>query len=152
MNNNELIERPSWWKRNWKWAVPAGGCLTIIILFFGLIGAGIFGVTKLFSGSEPYAYALEQTTTNKQVIELLGEPVETAGIMQGSINFSNGDGEADIRIPIKGPNGKGKIYVVGSKRNDVWTYSELEVRIDENSEVINLLDENLDGFEDETDF
>lgn len=152
MSNNELIEKPSWWKRNWKWAVPVGGCLTMIILFVGLIAAGIFGATKMFSGSQPYTYALEKTTTNEQVIELIGAPVETAGIMQGSINFSGGDGEADIRIPIKGPNGKGKIYVVGSKRNDVWTYSELEVRIDKNKEVINLLDENMDGFKDDPDF
>lgn len=150
--NNQLIERPSWWKRNWKWAVPVGGCLTIIILFIALLAAGILGVSKMFSGSEPYAFALEQTQKNAQVIELLGEPIETTGIMQGSINYSNGDGAANIRIPIKGPNGEGKVYVVGEKRNDTWTYSELEVRIDENNEVINLLDENLDGLEDQTDF
>lgn len=77
------------------------------------------------------------------MIELLGEPVEASGIMQGSINLSNNEGTANIAIPIKGPNGKGKVYVVGEKRNDTWTYSELEVRIEENSEVINLLDEGL---------
>ena len=106
----------------------------------------------MFSGSEPYAYALEQTKKNAQVIELLGEPIETTGIMQGSISYKNDYGNADIRIPIKGPNGKGKVYVVGEKHNDIWTYSELEVRINQNNEVINLLDENLDGFEDDTDF
>jgi len=150
--NNELIERPSWWKRNWKWAVPVGGCLTLIILFIALIAAGIFGVSKMFSGSEPYSYALAQATTNEQVIELLGEPIETVGIMQGSINFSNGDGAADFAIPIKGPQGKGKVYVIGTKNNDTWTYSELEVRIEQNSEVINLLDEGLQGLEETTDF
>lgn len=150
--NNELIEEPSWWKRNWKWAVPVGGCLTVIILFIALIGVGIFGATKMFSGSEPYTFALEQATNNEQVIELLGEPVETNGIMQGSINFSNNDGNADISIPIKGPNGTGKIYVVGEKRNDTWTYSELEVRIEKNSEVINLLNEGLLEKESPTDF
>lgn len=66
------------------------------------------------------------------------------------ISYKNDDGEADINIPIKGPNGKGKIYVVGTKRNEVWSYSEMEVRIYENNEVINLLDENMDGFEDNT--
>lgn len=150
--NNELIEQPSWWKRNWKWVVPVGGCLTIVILFIALVGVGIFGVSKMFSGSEPYTYALEQVQSNEQVIELLGEPIETNGIMQGSINFSNGDGSANISIPIKGPNGEGKIYVVGEKRNDTWTYSELEVRIEENGEVINLLDEGLLEKETPTDF
>lgn len=150
--NNELIKHPSWWKRNWKWFVPVGGCLTLIMLCIALIAAGIFGVSKMFSGSEPYSYALAQTTTNEQVIELLGEPIETNGLMQGSINFSNGDGDADMAIPIKGPRGTGKIYVVGTKRNDIWTYSELEVRIEENSEVINLLDEGLYGSEDDFDY
>lgn len=150
--NNVLIEQPSWWKRNWKWAVPVGGCLTIVLLFIALVGLGIFGVSKLFSSSQPYAYALEQATTNEQVIELLGEPVEASGIMQGSINLSNNEGNANIAIPIKGPNGKGKVYVVGEKRNDTWTYSELEVRIEENSEVINLLDEGLLETETPSDF
>jgi hypothetical protein len=150
--NNELIEHPSWWKRNWKWALPVGGCLTLIVLFIALIGAGIFGVSKMFTGSEPYTYALEQVQSNEQVIELLGEPIETNGIMQGSINFSNNEGNANISIPIKGPNGEGKIYVVGEKRNDTWTYSELEVRINENNEVINLLDEGLHEIKEASDF
>lgn len=72
--------------------------------------------------------------------------------MQGSINLSNNEGIANIAIPIKGPNGKGKVYVVGEKRNDTWTYSELEVRIEENSEVINLLDEGLLETETPSDF
>lgn len=150
--NNELIDRPSWWKRNWKWAVPVGGCLSVIVLIIIVIGAGIFGVSKMFSGSEPYAYGLEQAQSNEQVIELLGTPIETYSIMQGSINYSNDDGEADISIPIKGPNGKGKIYVVGEKRNDIWTYLELEVRIEENNETINLLDEDLNGIEEGLDY
>lgn len=142
----------SWWKRNWKWAVPVGGCLTIIVLCIALAGSIVFGVSKMFSGSEPYATALEKTLSNEQVIELLGEPIETDGLMQGSINYKNDDAEADFSIPIKGPKGNGKIYIVGTKHNDVWSYSEMEVRIYKNNEIINLLDENMDGFEDTTNF
>lgn len=143
-DQNELIQEKSWWKRNWKWVVPTGGCLTIIILFIAFIGAAVFGVTKVISGTEPYQDGLAQAQSNAQVIELLGEPIETNGIMQGSINFSNNNGDANIRIPIKGPKGEGDIYVVGEKLNGTWTYSELEVHIDQNSEVINLLNEGLD--------
>lgn len=143
-DQNELIQEKSWWKRNWKWVVPTGGCLTIIILLIVFIGAAVFGVTKLTIGSEPYLEGLAKTQSNEQVIELLGEPIETDGIMQGSINFSNNNGDADIRIPIKGPKGEGTIYVVAEKLNGTWTYSELEVRIDQNNEVINLLNEGLD--------
>ena len=143
-DQNELIEEKSWWKRNWKWVVPTGGCLTLIVLFVVFIGAAVFGVTKVMSGSEPYQEGLTKAQNNEQVIELLGEPIENNGIMQGSINFSNSRGDADIRVPIKGPKGEGTVYIVGEKHNDVWTYSELEVRIDQNNEVINLLNEGLD--------
>ncbi|MFC4635149.1 cytochrome c oxidase assembly factor Coa1 family protein [Dokdonia ponticola] len=148
-DQNELIEQKSWWNRNWKWVVPVGGCLTLIILFIAFLATVIFGATKMMSGSEPYQDSLTKAQQNEQVIELLGEPIETVGIMQGSISFSNNDGDADIRIPIKGPNGEGIIYVVAEKRNDVWTYSEQEVRIDQNNEVIDLLNEGLDQEDEE---
>ncbi len=151
-DQNELIQEKSWWKRNWKWVVPTGGCLTLLILFIVFIASVVFGVTKAISGTEPYQDSFAKAQSNEQVIELLGEPIEIDGIMQGSINFSNNDGDADIRIPIKGPQGEGTIYVVGEKRNDVWTYSEQEVRIDQNNEVINLLNEGLDQPEEEEDF
>lgn len=145
--NNEIEEQPSWWKRNWKWVVPAGGCLTILILIVAFIATVFFGATKMMSGSEPYQDSLTKAQNNEQVIELLGQPIETVGIMQGSINFSNSSGDADIRIPIKGPTGTAIIYVVGEKQNDVWIYSEQEVRVEENNEVINLLNEGLDMLE-----
>lgn len=151
-NQNELIQEKTWWQRNWKWVVPTGGCLTLIIIFVGFIGTIIFGVTKAISGTEPYQNSLSKAQQNEQVIELLGEPIETTSIMQGSISYSNGDGSADIRIPIKGPKGEATIYVVGEKRYDEWTYSEMEVRIDQNNEVINLLNEGLDKPEEEEDF
>lgn len=147
--NNKTVEQPSWWKRNWKWVVPAGGCLTLIILIVAFIAIVFFGATKIISGSGPYQDSIAKAQNNEHVIERLGEPIETVGIMQGSISFRNSDGDADISIPIKGPNGKATIYVVGEKRNDVWTYSEQEVRMDQNNEVINLLNEELDVLEED---
>ncbi|MFT6415997.1 MAG: hypothetical protein ACJARZ_001339 [Dokdonia sp.] len=147
--SNEIVEQPSWWKRNWKWVVPVGGCLTLIIVGIILIVTIVFGATKIISGSGPYQDSVAKAQNNEQVIELLGEPIETVGIMQGSISFKNSNGDANIRIPIKGPNGKATIYVVGEKRNDVWTYSEQEVRMEQNNEVIILLNEGLDVLEEE---
>ena len=148
-DQNELIQEKSWWKRNWKWVVPTGGCggcLIIIILFVG----GVFTVfTSAFTNSTPYQEALERVNNNEQIVELLGTPIEKDGMMQGSINFSNGDGNANFSIPIEGPKGEGRLYIVGEKRYDEWTYSEMEVRIDQNNEVINLLNEGLDKPEEE---
>ena len=58
----------------------------------------------------------------------------------------------DVSVAIKGPNAKGKVYFLTEKRNEIKTYLELDVRIDNNNEVINFLDENLDSFEAQTDF
>ncbi len=148
-DQNELIEQKSWWKRNWKWAVPTGGCGCLILIIILFIGGVFAGVNSLFTNSTPYQEALVNLQNNEQIIELLGEPIEKDGMMQGSFNFSNGDGEADFSIPIKGPKGEGRLYIVGQKRNDVWTYSEMEVRIDQNNEVIDLLNEGLDKPEEE---
>jgi len=142
---SEHIQQKSWFSRNWIWVVPTGGCLVIILLFVFGIGAAIFGVSKMFTGSAPYEYAVEQASTNPRVIEILGEPVETAGIMQGNISLKNDSGEVAIKIPLKGPNGKGSVTIKGDKTDGEWVYEELYVLIKETNEKINLLDKALEG-------
>ncbi len=142
---NEHVQQKSWFNRNWMWVVPTGGCLLIILLFVFGIGAAIFGVSKIFTGSAPYEYAVEQASKDSRVIELLGNPVETAGIMQGNISLKNDSGEVDIKIPLKGPKGKGSVTIKGNKIEGEWVYEELYVLIKESSEKINLLDKTLEG-------
>ncbi len=142
---SEYMQQKSWFSRNWIWVVPTGGCLLVILLFVFGIGAAIFGVTKLISNSTPYEYALDKTKTDERVINILGEPIETNGIMQGNISINNSSGEADIRIPIKGPNGKAFVIVKAEKYDDEWDYDELYVEIKETGEQINLLDKALEG-------
>jgi len=142
---SETIQQKSWFGRNWIWVVPLGGCLTIIILLVFGIGAAIFGVSKIFTSSAPYEYAVEQASIHPRVIELLGEPVETAGIMQGNISTTNDSGEVAITIPLKGPKGKGSVTIKGEKFDREWVYEELYVLIKETNEKINLLDKTLEG-------
>ena len=142
---NEQVQQKSWFSKNWMWLVPVGGCLTIILLFVFGIGALIFGVFGMLTNSTPYEYALEQAKTNSQVIELLGTPIDTDGIMQGNISFENDEGSADFKIPIKGPKGKAKIIVRAQKEYGEWIYEELYVKIKETKEKINLLDKSLEG-------
>ncbi len=142
---NEYVQQKSWFSRNWIWVVPTGGCLLIIILFAFGIGAAIFGVSKIFTSSAPYEYAVEQASKNPSVIELLGEPVETAGIMQGNISTTNDSGEVNIKIPLKGSKGKGSVTIKGEKIDGEWFYEELYVIIKETNEKINLLDKTLEG-------
>ena len=139
----EQIQK-SWFSRNWGWVV-GGGCLLLIVI--GVLGLGglIFGVSKMFTSSTPYKYAMELTTTNEEVISLLGEPIETDGIMQGNISLDGNDGEADFKIPIKGPKGEARIIVLATKDYGDWTYEALYVQIKDTKEEINLLDKALEG-------
>ena len=140
----EEYRQKSWFSRNWGW-VLGGGCLTLIILVIVFFGSIFFGVTKMFTSSTPYKYAMEQTVTNEKVISLLGEPIEKDGIMQGNISLNGDDGEADFRIPIKGTNGEARIVVVARKNYGEWIYEQLYVQIKDTKEQVNLLDKTLEG-------
>ncbi|WP_271765624.1 cytochrome c oxidase assembly factor Coa1 family protein [Aquimarina algiphila] len=145
----DTIEHKSWFARNWGWAVPLGGCLTIIILFFVFLGSVIFGVSELITQSTPSQDAIAKVNEDDYVVNILGEPIETNGIMNGSLSYENNIGSADISIPIKGPNGEAQLYVVGTKLNDQWTYKEMYVIIDTTNEQIDLLGYEQDQYNNE---
>jgi len=136
----EIEERKGWFGRNWKWAVPTGGCLLIIILMVVFFGSIFFGITSMMTDSQAYQDSMEAATNNEALIELLGEPIETNGMNSGSLNISNGVKSAELTIPIKGPSGEATIYVVGEGINDSWTYQTMEVHIKDSREIIDLLE------------
>lgn len=49
-------------------------------------------------------------------------------------------GEANFKLPIKGPKGEGSIVILAVKNYGEWIYKELYVQIEDSEEVINLLD------------
>jgi hypothetical protein len=137
--NNELVPQPSWWKRNWKWVVPVGGCMSLIVLFVMFVGSIFYGVTTALEESQPYEYALEKINQDEVLTQQLGSPIEKDGMIQGSYNYSNGDKTADMKIPISGPNGSGTLIVQATGEDDNWTYNVIRVEIKDN-ESINLLE------------
>ena len=142
----EEVNQKSWFGRNWIWLLPVGGCLTIILLFVFGVGAIFFGVKNAIENSGPYEYALQEARLNDDVAYHLGDPIETNGIMQGNISLQNSDsGHVDIKIPIKGSEGEGTIFVVGEKIDGEWVYERLYVLIKETQDEINLIDKNLEG-------
>ena len=140
----DIQHQKSWWGRNWLWVVPVGGCLTLIVLFIFGIGAALFGVSEVLKGSEPYEYAIEEARNDSEVIAILGEPIQTSGMMEGTVNFKNDSGRVNLEVPIRGPNGTATVKVKGEKEDGEWTYEELYVTIEKTDEKINLLDNGLD--------
>ena len=136
----EEREHKNWFGRNWKWAAPTVGCLTIIVVIVFLFSAMVYKVTDMFKDSVPYTVAMESMQQNIQVIEQLGEPIEPDGMFQGNINYENDNGTADLKIPIKGPKGEATLLVIAEKNDDVWTYQTMAVSFEDSDETIDLLE------------
>lgn len=127
-----------WWSRNWKWFVPTGCCLTPLVLGGAFAAFIILVVFAALKQTDVYQTALSRAKADQRVISALGTPIEEGWFLKGSTQTSGSSGEADLTIPISGPNGKGTIYAVATKSAGDWTYSKLVVKIDSSGETIDL--------------
>ena len=72
---------------------------------------------------------MAQARSNRQVVDALGEPIESGFWISGSINVDGPSGDVDVSIPISGPKGSGTLYVVGNRSAGRWQYSRMEVEV-----------------------
>ncbi len=142
---NEQVRPPAlqkkprgWMDRNWKWFIPllvvASG--TVMVTFFVLIFVFVFSLMK---SSDAYQDAVARTRADAAVQAALGTPIEEGLFVTGNINTSGSSGEADLAIPISGPNGKATIYLVATKSAGAWNFSSLVVEIRDTGERLDLL-------------
>lgn len=143
----ETIHKQSWWKRNWKWALPTGGCLTIIVLIVAFAGTLFFGITSLMEDSDAYKKVLSNASINQELIAIIGEPITQEGIIGGSINNSNGFKTSELTIPLKGPKGVATVRVEGSGVGDNWSYTRMDAYIEGSDVIIDLLDTEAPNIE-----
>jgi len=132
-------KQTGWFVRNWKWFVPTG-CLTGIIVFTLFIGLIYWGVTSIIRNSEAYKRPMQLVNNNEEVVSLLGSPIESTFLIQGNINISGSSGNADLSIPVRGPEAKGVLYVIAVKRAGRWNFELLEIKINGRSERISLIE------------
>jgi hypothetical protein len=104
------------------------------------MGVAIFAlVTGAMRSSWAYTHAVELAESNPEVLEALGEPLETGWLATGSIEVSGPSGEAELAIPIKGPRGSGTLYVIASKRAGQWAFELVQLEVEGRPERIDLL-------------
>jgi len=125
---------------SWAVVIPVG-CLGVLLAVAGLVAVIVVGVFGIIKSSDAYQEAVSKAQASPVVTEALGTPIETGIWVSGSINVSNDTGNADINIPISGPNGKGTIHAVAVKESGTWNYSVLEVTIKDTGQQIDLLTE-----------
>lgn len=135
--------RPGWWQRHWRWAVPLL-CLLCVSVFVGAILLFLSALFGMMRSSDVYAIAMQRARDNPQVIEALGTPIEPGWYLTGEMNTSGASGNANLQIPISGPNGEGDLYVEAKKSAGRWDYRTLIVDIDGRTAQIDLLaDDNV---------
>ncbi len=129
----------NWWQRNWKWFVPVGCLTTVLIMAAGLalLFSLVFGMMK---SSDVYGEALAQARAHPAVVAALGQPIKDGWFAGGNISINGPSGEAALSIPVSGPQGKATIYLEARKSAGRWTFSTLEVEVDEGGRRIDLLD------------
>ena len=115
------------------------GCFSILVLFVAFVGSIALIVFSAMKSTDVCKEALARAKANSAVIHALGSPIKEGFLVSGNTNVNGASGEANLSIPISGPNGKGTIYVAASKSLGRWNYSGLVAEIVETHQRINLL-------------
>lgn len=118
--------------------VPVGCLGSIVIaaaLCTGIIGLVLGGIKSSWACSQ----GVDLARHNKQVVEKLGEPIETGWLVSGSINVTGPSGNADLAVPLHGPKTGGTLYVIAHKAAGQWQFDRAEMEINGQAERIDLL-------------
>jgi len=128
----------TWWQRNWKWFVPVG-CVGLLAIFTGFVVLIVTIVFGMMKSSDVYKDALAAARAEPAVEMALGTPIQAGLFVMGNINISGSSGQADLAIPISGPDDEATIYAVAEKSAGRWTFSTLVVEIKTTGEKIDLM-------------
>jgi hypothetical protein len=111
----------------------------MLVLFVAFVFSIALIVFSAMKSTDVYKGALARAQVHPSVIEALGSPIKEGFLLSGNTNVNGASGEANLSIPISGPNGKGTIYVAASKSLGRWNYSGLIVEIAKTHQRIDLL-------------
>jgi hypothetical protein len=141
----DLQPRPSWWSRNWKWAVPVICVVAVVatLLPFLVIGAGAYLFFSFLDGtmksSGGYQQALAMARADPAAIQALGSPIKDGWFPTGNVDSSGSGGSSDLAIPVSGPNGGGTLYVRATSDMGDWQITRLVLKVKGTGEEIDLL-------------
>lgn len=119
-------------QRNWARAV------LIIFLLFALLIGSVFAMLK---SNQAYQDSLSMIRENREVILLMGEPIEDSWMMQGNVSVSGGSGSAQFVISVSGPKCSGKVYSRAEKVAGEWLIYLLVLVPDCQNDPIILINE-----------
>lgn len=107
------------------------GCLGLVALVVAGVAIIFFSVFGAIKSSDAYSETVALVQSHPEAVAALGEPVTPGFWLTGSINFNNGEGSADLTIPVSGPKGSGTLRIVADKPGGAaaWQYTTRELRL-----------------------
>ena len=109
-----------------SWARRALIAWSAAIVSLCLIG---WLTAKLFTSSEAFQLAKTELTSDPQVIERFGAPIEL-GTPRGSLNAGPGRGDAQLAFSIQGPKAQGTAYVNAIKDLGRWQLHSVAIELE----------------------
>ena len=126
--------RQSWWKRNWKWALPSGGCLTILIIIAVIIITSIRTLSKSTSIME-FINVVTELQSNVEVAEALGKPIE---IRDETYDPEASPDHLDLEMQLEGQKADGTLVVKADKIDGKWVYTVFTITVKGTDQVLDL--------------
>lgn len=117
-----------------------GGCAMAVGVLV-LLGVAVFALVMSFmKGADACQMSLKAAQESEAMRVELGEPIQMGWLVSGSIKINNGDGTADVNVPVSGPRDSASIHTVGTKQGGgPWNFTKMQATIDGNGKTVDLL-------------
>lgn len=125
------------WPLSWRQGrIAAAGLLGLIVL-----GGLLFYMLKIYPAfrSAPYRQAMERLRQHTPAQRLLGSSIEAGWLVRGTVDRKSG--RARLTIPVSGSQNEGTLHVAAEQAEGAWTFSRLELVVEDNSSRLSLLNE-----------
>lgn len=122
---------------NW-WTIP-GGCLMLLVIFVAGSVVVLGLVQFSLSRSGAYRQAVERTRIHPAAIAQLGTPIHAGWFTSGNVKVYGNTGDAQLIIPVSGPQNHGTIFAIAHKEAGPWQFSSLQLAVPNRKERIDLL-------------
>ncbi|HIP29307.1 MAG TPA: DUF4339 domain-containing protein [Sulfurospirillum arcachonense] len=120
-------------KTQQKWAITG---VVLVCVVTPLFAFSIFSMLK----GEAYDQSLVLVRSNVEVVELVGEPIESGYFVTGSIQYNGDKGNATLYYNITGSKKEAKVYILAHKNRE-WILDRVIVYSDGGKRQIDLIKE-----------
>lgn len=123
--------------KRWNWSRLLGRGLLGLLAGGTLLAAAFYLLAvRPDRQSAPYHRAMERLRANRSAARLLGAPIETGWWVRGRATADS----ARLAVPVSGPSREGVLHVEAQKAGSAWTFSRLELVVDDASLRLSLLE------------